>query len=999
VKHRLSSLWLVLFAVFFVRDVNSFAQNQALKEMQHSTWTGHDGVPLGIRAIAMGPEGLLYLATYSNLYRFDGTLFEPVPVAGVEFTSAISDLCFTRQGDLLLLFSHGPPVLLHKGRGEFLDGTDGANIEMFSRAQQTPDGRLWAVLNEKQIVILGDDWVWHVVAVPGGGRAHITRLFGDAQGTLWSVIDDQLFRRPRDGAFQTTGVFVYGDAKFVQGLHSDLWIASSGATTSVSPVRHLQHLDSLGGLLETREIAQPLTAAYPAMDGSLWLLTTQSLLGHLPRRMIERRGPPLDMKRLRDTVTLHTAIPEDSATALNSFILAKDGSIWIGGLGGIERFQKAALIPLVPDATPGLWDHCFGRNGRQWIVDPHGSLYLRLRDGTMKPKGSSVQALYCSAFGNLLRNKTGLSVLKEEHARSLPSLPGLKGYGNHYIFTGATSMADGSIVAVAAGGAIGRSLWRFHAGRWSQLDTSRLMSEASGIYATQQNSAYFGFRDGTVGLLDPGATQVRSVDKVGTNAVIGFAPTRWGLVAYGASGLALWRNGYFTVLSFSDPLLAKMVTGLVESAHGDFWLNGSKGIVRVTHEEVSATLQDSSHRMIANQLTEGDFTGPSTPRLFSRTVQADARGDIWFNTLNGIVLVTSCALQPPEPPPIVIKSVLADGKPLPPTRTFPPDLNSLSIRYIGIDFSNPSGLSYSYKLVGYDDGWQDVGSRTEAVYTHLRAGRYTFVVKARNAFGSSTSPVSLEPFVIQPHFYEGPWFLATVVVLLVALIWLAVQLRLRFAAADIRRLADERADERISIARDLHDTLLQGVQGLLLTFHAAIEGVAARHEARPALEHALSRAEKLIIEGRDRVKGLRGAQISGDELGQLLQSVAEDLGCADRFTLSISAGSVKTILQDRVASELFLIGRETLVNATRHAHASHITMRLHFGSRAFSLECEDDGVGFDPLSSNARQHRQAWGIRGMRERIEALHGSLRITSEPGKGALVRVFIKARFAYR
>ena len=155
------------------------------------------------------------------------------------------------------------------------------------------------------------------------------------------------------------------------------------------------------------------------------------------------------------------------------------------------------------------------------------------------------------------------------------------------------------------------------------------------------------------------------------------------------------------------------------------------------------------------------------------------------------------------------------------------------------------------------------------MYTHLRAGRYIFAVKARNAFGNWTPPVTLEPFNIQPHFYERGWFLAASALLLIGLLSLALKHRLRVAADDIRKRANERADERITIARDLHDTLLQGVQGLLMTFHAAIEGVPIEHSSRPALEHALTSAEKLIIEGRDRVKGLRGIQAIGNELGSL----------------------------------------------------------------------------------------------------------------------------------
>ena len=439
--------------------------------------------------------------------------------------------------------------------------------------------------------------------------------------------------------------------------------------------------------------------------------------------------------------------------------------------------------------------------------------------------------------------------------------------------------------------------------------------------------------------------------------------------------------------------------GMAEAANGDLWLNSRKGIVRIPAGELGAALRDPTHRIFANNISEGDFIGPAATRLFSQSVQVDKKGRIWFDTLTGIVFVRPDIVRPSAPPPIVIKDVRADGAPLPPNRTLPPGLNSLSIRYVGVDFSDPSGLSYSYRLEGYDDAWQNVGARTEAVYTHLRSGRYTFEVEARNAFGEWTPPVILLPFVIKPHFYEERWFLATAVLLLVGLAWVLVQYRLRVAAADIRRRADERADERVTIARDLHDTLLQGVQGLLLTFHAAIEGVPAEHQSRPALERGLTSAEKLIIEGRDRVKGLRGTPISGEELGQLLQAAAEDLSCSQRFQLTITPAVPEVSLRDDVAAELFLVGREALINAVRHAYATSIALRLRFDPNAFSLECEDNGIGFDPLLLLSQQKQGRWGLRGMRERIEGLHGSFHVSGGPEKGTLVRILIKAKYAYR
>ena len=162
-NHRFIARSLLLVAALLVQSIKSFGQTQRLAEMQHSSFSGHNGAVFGIRSIAMGPEGLLYLATFDGLYRFDGMTFVSVPTSGVDpaFFSTIQSIFFTRHGEMLLVGAHGAPVLIRQGRGQFLDHTDGESIEVLSSPQQTVDGHLWAILNEHQLVTLGEDHVWH----------------------------------------------------------------------------------------------------------------------------------------------------------------------------------------------------------------------------------------------------------------------------------------------------------------------------------------------------------------------------------------------------------------------------------------------------------------------------------------------------------------------------------------------------------------------------------------------------------------------------------------------------------------------------------------------------------------------------------------------------------------------------------------------------------------------------------------------------------------------
>jgi signal transduction histidine kinase/ligand-binding sensor domain-containing protein len=983
-----------LMAALLLLAQAASAQNQPLWQMQHSTWAGHDGAPLGIDAVAMSPDGLIYLAGISGVYRFDGVVFEPVTLPDVRVTSTIHDLLFTRKGGLLLMFSHGAPVLIREGHGRFLGRTEGDAIDVIGHAQETPDGQLWALLNERKLVFLGTDDVWHTATDPGAGHTHITQLFVDAHGITWLISNDRLYRKPPQGEFEPTDIFVYGTGKFMDGLDSDVWIASDGLATSAARAHHLQHVDRSGKPLKTRDVSQPLTAAFESADGSIWLLTSVNELVHLPAGLLERGSSLLNLSKFDNRVALRTAT-EGTEYA---FSPSSDGSIWIGGSGGLEHFQSSTVVPLLPNAASGLWQHCLERDGSQWIFDPRGDLYLRSSSGAMRFMKAAGNSLDCSAYGSLLHTGTGLSTLGKEHVEPLPEIRYFKGYRNHYMFTGSTRSSDGSVVAAAAGGAIGRSLWRYRSGNWQRILLGQQISELSAMYSTPKNEVFLGFRDGTIALLKPESNEVHPIGKVANTEIAGFTWTQHGLLVYCTDGVAIQSGDSFIDLPFANPQSSTLITGLTESPNGDLWLNAEMGIVRVAASELETALRDRSHRIQVNDLPEGDYVGPTLNLLFSQSAQTDAQGRIWFNTLNGIVSINPAELKSFQPPHLVIKDVSADGAQLPENRTLPPGLSSLNIRYIGVDFSDPSGVSYSYKLSGYDTEWQDVGTRTEAVYTHLRAGEYTFAVRARNAFGSWTTPITLKPIKVRPRFYETGWFVLAVVLLAVVLVLSGVHIRVRIAAADIRRRAEERADERINIARDLHDTLLQGVQGLLMTFHAATEGVPSDHPSKPSLEHALSSAEKLIVEGRDRVKGLRDTRLSSDDLGQLFQSVADDLACADRFHLISSNDKEETVLRDDVAGEFFLIGREAIINAVHHAQASRITLRLRYNTEAFSLECEDDGVGFD-LPKSKMGKCLHWGIAGMKERIEALHGSLHIRTTPGEGTLIQAYLPATYAYK
>jgi signal transduction histidine kinase len=211
----------------------------------------------------------------------------------------------------------------------------------------------------------------------------------------------------------------------------------------------------------------------------------------------------------------------------------------------------------------------------------------------------------------------------------------------------------------------------------------------------------------------------------------------------------------------------------------------------------------------------------------------------------------------------------------------------------------------------------------------------------------------------------------------------------------VRARVEERADERIRIARELHDTLLQGIQGLLLTFHVAAQKTSPDEESKLMLENALSTADRIILEGRNRVSSLRSEQLTDAELVAAIENAGRDLRSDSEAQFSVQRSGGDASLHAHVADEIFWIAREALTNAFRHAGATRISVELNYGKRYFRMICSDNGRGFDSGNGGKEDH---WGLRGMAERARRLGGQLQIQSDRARGTEIRALVPAYRAY-
>jgi signal transduction histidine kinase len=251
---------------------------------------------------------------------------------------------------------------------------------------------------------------------------------------------------------------------------------------------------------------------------------------------------------------------------------------------------------------------------------------------------------------------------------------------------------------------------------------------------------------------------------------------------------------------------------------------------------------------------------------------------------------------------------------------------------------------------------------------------------------------------VLPAFYQTRWFVILCALASILSLWLGMTLRVKYVAAGIKQRAEERADERIRIARDLHDTLLQGVQGLLLNFHAAAQRVPAEHESKQALERALASADRVILEGRDRVNRLRSEHLKNINLEPSIRELADDLACRSKMQVALETSGTQQPLRAEVVDEVYFIAREALANSFRHSGASQIVIAVGYEEDRFRLECRDNGRGFSAQEFHQYQANGHWGIRGMSERAQRIGADLNLKSAPGEGVHVSIVVPATRAY-
>lgn len=975
----------------FAADVSNAAQ-LSLKQLDHTAWTNKDGAPVAVFAMAQAPDGKLWLGSQSGLYQFDGvhfTAFRPPPGDPELPFVVVSAIGIGKDGTVWVGGLQGGIAAIRGGHVTVYGPNEGfpasGGIPQ-GGIVQSPDGTEWAAVRGHLFRL--DQDRWHEEAWSHQPKIDaIDQVFFDRSGVQWIAAGGLIYSRPNAAepfALRATGS-PEGNG-LAEAPDGSLW-AMLTEHLATPPIKVQQLTGSYGGAQRGTISVGDQTSLIDG-DGSLWLTNDHGLKRFAPGKWPGVRENP-DAR-----AESYNYVDGLSADSITSLFRDQEGSIWVGTSKGLDRFKRPALVRYLDTPFTGnaLLTSC--PNGDLWVASRDSPL-ISIHNGVTVPHGYNrwITSLFCDRDGVLwFGEQNGIWQYAADKLTYIP-------YPSDFPRLAARQMSgdtDRMFVAIRRTG-----IWTLANGTWTKFPIAGFPDDtAYAVLKGPNGDLWVGYDRGRVVHLDNGREQILHTEgNTGLGMIQILKRSRRGLLAGGTNGLAILRGDTFQTLHSADPAATQGVSGLQESSNGDLWINGAHGIFRIGSREVDAALKSPDYRMwTESPLLDGGPVGPAWQGGYGPTLAMDERGKLWFANIDQVVSFDPLE-QPSRGIPLAVEitATSQDGilhEAQNPLRI--PRVHNLRIGYLAVDLASPERLKYRYRLDGEDKAWQEAGTRTEAGYTNLSPGSYTFHAAASNdgqVWRESVTPLTIR---ILPSFYETTWFLVLCLSLAAALLWMAISMRIASVSARIRERSEERANERVQIARDLHDTLLQGIQGLMLRFHFAAQKVPGG-EVRAMLDDALSSADNILQEGRERVTHLRASPATRADLLKSLEMVGRGLSWNNDTAFVIQAEGTPRTLRPAVHEELFYIGRESLNNAFRHAQAQRIEVLIKYGPSELRLISRDDGCGMDAkLIEEGRSGH--WGLPGMRERATRIGATLECRSAPGAGTEIIIIISARRGY-
>jgi ligand-binding sensor domain-containing protein/signal transduction histidine kinase len=938
----------------------------------HRVWRIEDGLPQNrIRALCQTPDGYLWIGTAEGLARFDGMRFT--------------------------IFDHSNAPALRD---------DGILALRVAR-----DGALWIGTEGGGLVRYKDGMFRNFGLKEGLTNGFVRAIHEDRSKTLWVGTDRGFFRQTGDRFVRlddTAEVLL----ATVTGIGEDeggrIWVASAAGLLTVADGKLQQvHADCPTVFART---------VHESSNGFVWALGSTGAA------------------RVRGGCTVPgPALP---TVPMRSLVEESDGSLWIGTMGeGLIRFRNGETFSFT--ASSGLPDNTVNvvfedREENLWIGCEDGLVRLTTRSGTNIGSREGLQddnvlTVYADRQDRLwIATTTGqvyrVSGAPNEEAVQRYRLPSpaadlrirnvFQDSGGALWFgtlAGGLVRQEGKAVTVftKADGLRSNTIRQILQDRsgalWIALDSglSRWDGHSFQNFYLQDGLSYPSIRcmitdskgDLVVGT-DAGLNRVHEGRIVADSEFAALRSEKiWAIhldsngtlwLGTRGGGLLRFRSGKFLRFTREDGLLTNTIFHILEDRGGKLWMSTSSGVISADRKELDAAAEGSKRSI--HVIPYGTAEGMATSQMNGGFQPAGAEttaGDLWFPSVKGAVRISPSRVPVRHAAPVLIERIVVDDQSIPLSTqiTVPPGHGRLVIDFTLCELVNPQRFTFQYKLEGLDDNWTPALGGRSAYYTNLPPGRYRFHVMASDSASSSVSEASVA-LNLRPFFYQTNWLYALLAVTMGTVIWCGFALYARQTRARYALLLTERT----RLAREMHDTVIQGCVGVstLLEAAARFKDLDAA-EAEALLDHARLQAKSTLEEARQAVWNLRHPE-AGEMSITTLFDLARKLGAEHGLQIETElAGSGS--LDPETDRTFLLVAREALRNAVVHAKPQRIAVRVHIEPSEALLEVADDGLGFAAEHEENGQSRH-FGIVGMRERVEKLGGAFSIVSNPGAGTRV-----------
>jgi signal transduction histidine kinase/ligand-binding sensor domain-containing protein len=910
--------------------------------------------------------GILWLATATGLHRLDPATGEfrhyahdpadPDSLASSQVTSTYED----PHGTLWVLTLAG------------LDAFDRRTEKVTERIRfSLPDGRALNNALEDRSGVL---WITYV---SGNGLASWDRR--TRRLTRYSFKD----REPP--ASQLSGV---------AGIHEDadryLWLATYGSgLVRIDPNRRsaVQYRHSP---LQANGISDnQLGAVFEDREGNIWVGTGTGRLNRFRRKPLPFTRYPYEAGNPESLL-----IP-----AISSVYADSQDNIWVGHVSGLTRidgksgkyswFSTAGSAPrnlsntfvtsIVEDHSGYLWFGTYGGGLNRY--DPRTGRFVAFRHHPGDPHSLSHDIVY-----SLMVDRNGTLWVGTADGLNRCDDPVTGRFRPWKVDRASGSPQEVPAIIEGPDGVV-----------WLVSQTLQRFDPA-----TERFTAY------RFDLSGPGR-----VDRLSSTTLVALATkTVNSFLAIDQSGV-LWAgtpNGLlrfdrdreqFEIYGEREGLSGSSVLGILEDRHGNLWVGTDGGL-----SQFNPATKTFTNYYENDGLASHAFEG--FPAAFR-----SRRGQMFFGSTSGLTSFwPDQIVESRTVPPVVFtefllrnvpvspaaRSVLAQSITYTPSLTLSHDQNMFSFEFAALSYVDPQRNQYRYMLEPLDRSWHRVDAqRRIATFTTLPAGQYTLRVQGSNNRGVWNEDGLTLSLEVLPPWWGTTWFRTACVGMLLALLWAGYQLRLRQLHHQFDMTLEARVGERTRIARELHDTLLQGFHGLLLRFQTASYLLPERPaDAKRELDGAIEYAAKAITEGRDAVQGLRSSTVEGNDLAAAIRTLGDELatGATGHSTPAFRVGveGHPRDLRPIVRDEIYKIAGEALRNSFRHADARQIEAELRYDDKEFRLRVRDDGKGIDQKVLAAQGIEGHYGLRGMSERAALIGGTVSVWSEVGAGTEVELRI-------